>query len=243
MTGSRAPRSRSPATDASSCAANIAQTKCIAESRSFGIRGFRRGATAACGSAHGDGVAACRPVPGVVYRHENAAVGAFSQRYSLRSRPPKSTGWLRIMTEDDQVDVEPLRVGSDLIDGVAARQIAFRGDAARFEPLNRLIQHSLVAPRRIVDDASMSRGSRHQERVVNIARKYQQYVCVRIQKYGKFSASPQSTPTSVRTVVEEKYSLEHRRCSNRRPARIFYSIYPRQRWDIRCHVRFDGATC
>ncbi len=65
------------------------------------------------------------------------------------------------MTEDDQVDVESLRVGRNLIDDVAARYIAFRGDAARFEPLNRLTQHSLVAPRRIVDDSSMSRGSCH----------------------------------------------------------------------------------
>src|ERR1019366_1381115 len=128
------------------------------------------------------------------------------------------------MTEDDQIDVQTLRVGSDLIDGVAARQIAFRGDAARLEPLDRLIQHSLVAPHRIVDDASMSRGARHQERVVNAARNYRQYVRVRIQQDGEFSAASQSTPTRVRTVIAEKYPLEHRRCSDCRPAQI-YRVY------------------
>src|SRR5882757_10308261 len=78
------------------------------------------------------------PIAGAVDGHENATVGAFCERDALRPGPPETTGLLGIMTQHDQVDVQPLGVGGYLIDGIAACHVALGGDAARLEPLDRL---------------------------------------------------------------------------------------------------------
>ena len=79
------------------------------------------------------------------------------------------------MPEHDQIDRQPLGIRHDLIEGVAACQVAIARHAARLQPLERLVQELAILTG-FLDEAGIPDGAGLDGRIRDAARNDREHV-------------------------------------------------------------------